>query len=128
MLNKPTVAELMTQGNNRYTLVIATAKRARQIAKEREEKVKRQEPLPEFDESTISPITAAANEIYNQEIKIYNSEQWNQIVEEKKEAQRIEDAKARHLEEIKMQSLASTVENEKIEEPSEEEKQDSEEN
>ena len=121
MLNKPTVAELMTQGNNRYTLVIATAKRARQIAKEREEKVKRQEPLPEFDESTISPITAAANEIYN-------SEQWNQIVEEKKEAQRIEDAKARHLEEIKMQSLASTVETEKSEEPSEEVKQDSEEN
>ena len=47
MLNKPTVAELMAQGNNRYTLVIATAKRARQIAKDREDKIKKQEPLPE---------------------------------------------------------------------------------
>jgi DNA-directed RNA polymerase omega subunit len=109
MLNKPTVAELMAQGNNRYTLVIATAKRARQIAKDREDKIKKQEPLPELNDDNISPITAAANEIYNNEIKIYNEEQWNKIVEEKEEAQRIEDAKARHLEEIKMQSLASTV-------------------
>ena len=73
-------------------------------------------------------LPTASHEIYNQEIKIYNSEQWNQIVEEKKEAQRIEDAKARHLEEIKMQSLASTVETEKNEESSEEVKEDSEEN
>ena len=91
MLNKPTVAELMAQGNNRYTLVIATAKRARQIAKDREDKIKKQEPLPEFDEDNISPITA----------------------------------KARHLEEIKMQSLASTVEQETKQE---EVKEDSEEN
>lgn len=125
MLNKPTVAELMAQGNNRYTLVIATAKRARQIAKDREDKIKKQEPLPELNDDNISPITAAANEIYNNEIKIYNEEQWNKIVEEKEEAQRIEDAKARHLEEIKMQSLASTVEQEAKQE---EVKEDSEEN
>lgn len=125
MLNKPTVAELMAQGNNRYTLVIATAKRARQIAKDREDKIKKQEPLPELNDDNISPITAAANEIYNNEIKIYNEEQWNKIVEEKEEAQRIEDAKARHLEEIKMQSLASTVEQEAKQE---EDKEDSEEN
>ena len=125
MLNKPTVAELMAQGNNRYTLVIATAKRARQIAKDREDKIKKQEPLPELNDDNISPITAAANEIYNNEIKIYNEEQWNKIVEEKEEAQRIEDAKARHLEEIKMQSLASTVEQETKQE---EVKEDSEEN
>ena len=112
MLNKPTVAELMAQGNNRYTLVIATAKRARQIAKDREDKIKRQEPLPELNDDNMSPITAAANEIFNNDIKIYNEEQWNQIVEEKEEAKRIEDAKARHLEEIKMQSLASTIETE----------------
>ncbi len=125
MLNKPTVAELMAQGNNRYTLVIATAKRARQIAKDREDKIKKQEPLPELNDDNISPITAAANEIYNNEIKIYNEEQWNKIVEEKEEAQRIEDAKARHLEEIKMQSLASTVEQEAKQD---EVKEDSEEN
>lgn len=127
MLNKPTVAELMAQGNNRYTLVIATAKRARQIAKDREDKIKKQEPLPEFDEDNISPITAAANEIYNNEIKIYNENQWNKIVEEKEEAQRIEDAKARHLEEIKMQSLASTVETEQKQAEQEDIKENSEE-
>ena len=32
MMVKPTVAELLTKANNRYELVIATARRARQIA------------------------------------------------------------------------------------------------
>lgn len=107
MLNKPTVAELLEKGNNRYTLVIATAKRARQIAKKREEMVKAQQPLPKFSEDEVSPITAAANEIYDDNLKIYNEQQWKQIEEERAEAKKIEDEKAQHFEEIKMQALAS---------------------
>ena len=54
MLNKPTVAELMTQGNNRYTLVIATAKRARQISL----------GAPKLtDEKVESDVTTAAIEV-----------------------------------------------------------------
>ena len=55
MIVEPTVGELLTKANNRYELVIATARRARQIAKENEEEDKKN-----FEES---PVTLAAEEI-----------------------------------------------------------------
>ena len=54
MMVKPTRAELLEKTDNKFKLVIATAKRARQIA-EGEEK------LTNVKES--SPVTLAANEI-----------------------------------------------------------------
>ena len=51
---KPSVTELLTKANNRYELVIATAKRARQIANGDEAKTKVKEE---------SAVTLAANEI-----------------------------------------------------------------
>ena len=40
MIVKPTVTELLTKANNRYELVIATARRARQISQEKKEEGK----------------------------------------------------------------------------------------
>lgn len=54
MIVKPSVTELLKKANNRYELVIATAKRARQIASGAE-------PLTDVKEE--SPVTLAANEI-----------------------------------------------------------------
>ena len=54
MIVRPTVAELLTKAQNRYELVIATAKRARQIAEGIE-------PLTKV--KAESPVTLAANEI-----------------------------------------------------------------
>lgn len=108
MLNRPTVAQLLAKGNTRYSLVIATAKRARQIAEDRERRLKNGEQLTEYDEDHKSPITAACNEIYDGKILIYDKNEWDKIVSEKEESRRIDEEKARHLEEIKMQSLQAT--------------------
>ena len=54
MMVKPTVAELLQKAENRYALVIATSKRARQIAMW-------DEPL--IDKREASPVTEAAEEI-----------------------------------------------------------------
>ncbi len=54
MIVKPSVSELLTKANNRYELVIATARRARQIATGAK-------PLTEVKEE--SAVTLAANEI-----------------------------------------------------------------
>ena len=54
MIVKPTVTELLKKAQNRYELVIATSKRARQIAMG-------DEPLTKVKEE--SPVTLAANEI-----------------------------------------------------------------
>ncbi len=61
MMVKPTVAELLTKAANRYELVIATARRARQIAAG-------DEPKTEVKET--SPVTLAANEIAEGKVKI----------------------------------------------------------
>ena len=58
MIVKPTVKELLEHTENRYSLVIATSKRARQIAKGEEKKTS-------VDEK--SPVTIAANEIKSRE-------------------------------------------------------------
>lgn len=62
MIVEPTVGELLTKANNRYELVIATARRARQIAKENEEQDKKS-----FEES---PVTLAAEEIAKGKVTI----------------------------------------------------------
>ena len=61
MLVKPTVAELLKKANNRYELVIATARRARQIAAGAEPKTTVKEE---------SPVTLAANEIAEGKVSI----------------------------------------------------------
>ena len=54
MMVKPTVVELLKKTENRYSLVIATAKRARQIS---------QGSKPMTDKDDVSPVTLAADEI-----------------------------------------------------------------
>ena len=54
MMVKPTVKELLTKVDNRFELVVITAKRARQIANG-------SEVLTDVNEE--SPVTLAANEI-----------------------------------------------------------------
>ena len=61
MIVKPTVAELLTKANNRYELVIATARRARQIAAGAE---------PKTEVKEESPVTLAANEIAEGKVSI----------------------------------------------------------
>ena len=61
MMVKPTVQELLTKAKNRYELVIATSKRARQISSGAEVKTKVKEE---------SAVTLAANEIAEGKIDI----------------------------------------------------------
>ena len=61
MIVEPSVTKLLEQANNRYELVIATARRARQIASG-------VEPLTKVKED--SPVTLAANEIAEGKVTI----------------------------------------------------------
>lgn len=62
MMVKPTTAELLQKtGDNKFRLVIATAKRARQIANGSEK-------LVEVEEE--APVTIAANEIAEGKVEI----------------------------------------------------------
>ena len=61
MMVKPTVQELLIKAKNRYELVIATSKRARQISSGAEVKTKVKEE---------SAVTLAANEIAEGKIDI----------------------------------------------------------
>ena len=61
MIVKPTVIELLEKADNRYELVIAAARRARQIAAGAE---------PKTDVKEESPVTLAANEIAEGKVKI----------------------------------------------------------
>lgn len=61
MMVKPTVKELLKHADNRYELVIATAKRARQIAEG-------DTVLTKVDES--SPVTLATNEIAEGKVEL----------------------------------------------------------
>ena len=70
MIVKPSVTELLTKANNRYELVIATSRRARQIAAG-------DEPMTKVKEE--SPVTLAANEIAEGKVEI---EREDEIVEE----------------------------------------------
>ena len=61
MMVKPTVAELLEKVDNRYTLVIATAKRARQIAEG--DKV-----LTKTDD--VAAVSIAADEIEEGKVEV----------------------------------------------------------
>ena len=61
MIVKPSVSELLTKANNRYELVIATARRARQIASGDE---------PKTNVKEKSAVTLAANEIAEGKVEI----------------------------------------------------------
>ena len=65
MIVKPTVQELLEHAENRYALVIATSKRARQIAMGKEKLTK---------VVHNSPVTIAANEIVEGKINICNED------------------------------------------------------
>ena len=87
MLVKPTVPELLRETKkNRYSLVIATAKRARQISKGRK-------PMTKDDD--ISPISLAADEIGEGKVVIYDENQW------KEEQERLEKQKLKNSPEYK---------------------------
>lgn len=60
MMVKPAVTDLLKKVDNQYSLVIMTAKRARQIA---------EGEIPMTDADEKSPVTLAVNEIY--EDKVY---------------------------------------------------------
>ncbi len=66
MMVKPSVTELLKKAKNRYELVIATSKRARQIANG-------DTPLTEVDEE--SPVTLAANEIAEGKVTIVKEDE-----------------------------------------------------
>ena len=74
MIVKPTVAQLLEKAENRYSLVIATAKRARQIAKG-------SKPMTGKDD--VSPVTLAADEIEEDKVKIYNQNEWDEQLQGK---------------------------------------------
>lgn len=61
MMVKPTVAELLQHAENRYALVIATAKRARQLSLG---------AGPLIDKKEASMVTLAADEIAEGVVKI----------------------------------------------------------
>ncbi len=61
MMTKPTMSDLMKKIDNRYALVVATAKRARQIA-EGDEKL--------IDSDDVAPVTIAADEINEDKVNI----------------------------------------------------------
>lgn len=61
MMVKPTTAELLEKADSKFRLVIATAKRARQIAEGKEK-------LTNVKEE--APVTIAANEIAEDKVKI----------------------------------------------------------
>ena len=76
MMVKPTVQELLTKAKNRYELVIATSKRARQIAEG-------DEPLIKIKDK--SPVTIAANEIAEGKVEIIEPEEMKEDDEEGEE-------------------------------------------
>lgn len=61
MMVNPSVTDLLTKSKNRYELVIATAKRARQISNGDE---------PKTNVKEDSPVTLAANEIAEGKVTI----------------------------------------------------------
>ena len=83
MLVKPTVPELLkTSKKNRYSLVIATAKRARQISKGSK---------PMTEDEDISPISLAADEIGEGKVVIFDENQWAEEQERLEKSKEQED-------------------------------------
>ena len=70
MLVKPTVSQLLDKAENRYRLVIASSKRARQL-------FAGSEPLIETDDT--EPVSIAADEIEAGALKIFDEEGWKKF-------------------------------------------------
>ena len=80
MIVKPTVTELLKKAKNRYELVIATSKRARQISSGAEVKTKVKEE---------SAVTLAANEIAEGKVEIIEPEEMKKDEKEIQEENQI---------------------------------------
>ena len=83
MMVKPTVKELLKHAENRFALVIATSRRARQIASG-------DKKLTNVDEE--SPVTLAANEINEGKVEIYAAEE-SEIDDENEDVSLLENEK-----------------------------------
>ena len=76
MMVKPSVTEIITKAENRYELVIATSKRARQIVNARNEAKKGEKDSSNKDKTMDeSAVTTAAEEIANGKVKIETKEE-----------------------------------------------------
>lgn len=82
MMVKPAVTDLLKIVDNRYSLVIMTSKRARQIAEG-------EIPMTSVDEK--SPVTLAVNEIYEQKVYRVDEEKTENEVEQEVEEENIEE-------------------------------------
>lgn len=76
MMVKPSVTELLTKATNRYELVIATSKRARQIVEKRNAEKKGEKETSSKDKKMDeSAVTTAAEEIAEGKVKIEPKEE-----------------------------------------------------
>ncbi len=76
MLVKPAVTDLLKKVDNRYSLVIMTAKRARQIA---------EGEMPMTTMEDKSPVSLAVDEIYEDKVYRINGEEAEENNEENEE-------------------------------------------
>ena len=79
MMVKPSVTELLTKTSNRYELVIATSKRARQIVEKRieEKRADKEANTSTRDKDRIKEepaVTVAAEEIANGKVEVVKDE------------------------------------------------------
>ena len=105
MIVKPTVTELLEKAQNRYELVIATSKRARQIAMG-------DETLTNSKEE--SPVTLAAIELAEGKVAIEREGEENNQEQEQAEPETLEET-AQAEEEKKEESKEEVKEEEKTE-------------
>lgn len=70
MLVDPTVTELLKKADNRFRLVVASSKRARQI-------FAGSKPMVNTDDTAL--VSIAADEINAGDLKIYDEEQWKEL-------------------------------------------------
>ena len=89
MMVKPTVKELLEHAENRFALVIATSRRARQIADG-------DKKLTDVEEE--SPVTLAANEINEGKVKIYKADV-EEYDDENEDVSLLENSEAEEVEE-----------------------------
>ena len=106
MIVKPTVTELLEKTENRYELVIATSKRARQIAMGDERLT---------DSNEESPVTLAAIEISEGKVRVEKEGQEHviEIPEEVKEDVEEEKVEEKSEEVVEIEDKAETKEKKK---------------
>lgn len=114
MIVKPTVTELLKKAKNRYELVIATSKRARQIAMG-------DEPLTKVKEE--SPVTLAANEIAEGKVTIIRDmEEFKRLEKEREKLEgkkKLEESQAEETQKEESDKTETEEANEEKEEKEE---------